>query len=70
MIAGDHHGGIYLSSLSAALRATATTTFHHTVLALEQKLLFDPELPLTSALVAIRPLGPILATLANLVTQV
>ena len=70
MIAGDHHGGIYLSSLSAALRATATTTFHHTVLELEQKLLFDPELPLTSALVAIRPLGPILATLANLVTQV
>ncbi|KAK8400149.1 hypothetical protein O3P69_003091 [Scylla paramamosain] len=67
---GDHHGGIYLSSLSAALRATATTTFHRTVLELEEKLLFDPELPLTTALVAVRPLGPTLATLATLVTQI
>lgn len=71
MVAGsDQHGGMYLSSLSSALRKTSTTVFHHTVMGLEQRLLSDPELPLTAALLALRPLGPTLATLAALVTQV
>lgn len=66
----DQHGGMYLSSLSSALRKMSTTVFHHTVMGLEQRLLSDPELPLTAALLALRPLGPTLATLAALVTQI
>lgn len=61
---------MYLSSLSTALRKTTTTIYHNTVLGLEQRFLSDPELPLTAAVVALRPLGPTLATLAALVTRV
>ncbi|KAG0720069.1 Gamma-tubulin complex component 4 [Chionoecetes opilio] len=66
---GDCRGGIYLSSLSSALQATALTTYYRTVLDLEQRILHDPELPLTAICVAMNPHGPLMATLALFVTE-